>query len=73
MLRAVLVTISRKYRIFSFISSAVGQFSLSLLILPFLVCEGFKFFFFSFYKKQQKKVFILFKILLKFQLTLGRQ
>lgn len=69
MLRAVLVTISRKHRIFSFISSAVGQFSLSLLILPFLVCEGFKFFFFPFIKK----VFILLKILLKFQLTLGRQ
>lgn len=51
MLRAVLVTISRKHRIFSFISSAVGQFSLSLLILPFLVCEGFKFFFFLLLKK----------------------
>lgn len=70
MLRAVLVTISRKHRIFSFISSAVGQFSLSLLILPFLVCEGFKFFFFFPFIK---KVFILLKILLKFQLTLGRQ
>lgn len=54
MLRAVLVTISRKYRIFSFISSAVGQFSLSLLILPFLVCEGFKFFFFPFIKNKKK-------------------
>ena len=73
MLRAVLVTISRKYRIFSFISSAVGQFSLSLLLLPFLVCEGFKLFFFPPLIKKKKKSFILFKILLKFQLTLGRQ
>lgn len=50
MLRTVLVMISRKYRIFSFILSTVGQFS-SLLPLPFLVGESFELYLFSFYKK----------------------